>query len=65
MIMDTLTELFRLNQEILWFTTIAVDLSFAILLFRFFGRQGLYASIVISLLLANLQGPKLDRKSVV
>ena len=59
MIMDTLTELFRLNQEILWFTTIAVDLSFAILLFRFFGRQGLYASIVISLLLANLQGPKL------
>ncbi|MFK7865442.1 MAG: queuosine precursor transporter [Pseudohongiellaceae bacterium] len=54
-----LTDLFQQNQELLWFTTIAVDLSFAILLFRLFGRQGLYASIIISLLLANLQGPKL------
>ena len=26
---------------------------------RLYGRQGLYACIVISLLLANLQGPKL------
>lgn len=47
------------NQDLLWFVTIAVDLSFAILLYRLFGRQGLYASIVLSLLLANLQGPKL------
>lgn len=54
-----LTDWFQQHQEILWFTTIAVDLGFAILLFRLFGRQGLYASIVISLLLANLQGPKL------
>ncbi len=59
MIMSTLSEWFGVNQELLWFTTIAVDLTFAILLFRSFGRQGLYASIVISLLLANLQGPKL------
>lgn len=50
---------FSNNQELLWFFTIAVDLSFAILLYRLFGRQGLYASITISLLLANLQGPKL------
>ena len=54
-----LIDWFQHHQEILWFTTIAVDLSFAILLFHLFGRQGLYASIVISLLLANLQGPKL------
>ncbi|MDG2421750.1 MAG: queuosine precursor transporter [Gammaproteobacteria bacterium] len=54
-----LIDWFQVNQEILWFTTIAIDLSFAIILFRVFGRQGLYASIVISLLLANLQGPKL------
>ena len=59
MLMTTLSQWFQLNQELLWFTTIAVDLSFAIILFRFFGRQGLYATIVISLLLANLQGPKL------
>ena len=57
--MSTLADIFQMNQELLWFTTIAVDLTFAILLFRFFGRQGLYASIVMSLLLANLQGPKL------
>lgn len=59
MVTATLSEWFQLHQELLWFTTIAVDLSFAILLFRLFGKQGLYASIVISLLLANLQGPKL------
>jgi len=59
MIFGMLIEWFQVNQEILWFTTIAIDLSFAIILFRVFGRQGLYASIVISLLLANLQGPKL------
>lgn len=56
---STLVQWLELNQELLWITTIAVDLSFAIILFRFFGRQGLYATIIISLLLANLQGPKL------
>ncbi|MFT5691940.1 MAG: putative integral membrane protein (TIGR00697 family) [Oceanicoccus sp.] len=59
MITETLAQLFSTHQELLWFTTIAVDLGFSVLLFRLFGRQGLYASIVISLLLANLQGPKL------
>lgn len=59
MITENLAQLFSNNQELLWFTTIAVDLGFSVLLFRLFGRQGLYASIVISLLLANLQGPKL------
>ncbi|MDG2139916.1 MAG: queuosine precursor transporter [Gammaproteobacteria bacterium] len=56
---STLIQWLELNQELLWIITIAVDLSFAIILFRFFGRQGLYATIIISLLLANLQGPKL------
>jgi uncharacterized integral membrane protein (TIGR00697 family) len=55
----SITEWFQFHQEFLWFFTIVADLSFAIILFRLFGRQGLYASIVISLLLANLQGPKL------
>lgn len=55
----SITEWFQFHQEFLWFFTIGADLSFAIILFRLFGRQGLYASIVISLLLANLQGPKL------
>jgi uncharacterized integral membrane protein (TIGR00697 family) len=59
MITNLFASFFENHQDILWFITIFIDLGFAILLFRLFGRQGLYASIVISLLLANLQGPKL------
>ena len=47
------------QQSLLWLVTLCIDLGTAILLFRLFGKQGLYASIVLSLLLANLQGPKL------
>jgi uncharacterized integral membrane protein (TIGR00697 family) len=54
-----LMNFFTLNQEILWVATIFIDLGCALLMFYMFGRQGLYATIVISLLLANLQGPKL------
>ena len=50
---------FMLNQELLWVATIFIDLGCALIMFYIFGRQGLYATIVISLLLANLQGPKL------
>lgn len=47
------------QQGLLWFITVLVDLGFAIFLYRMFGRYGLYGSIVFSLLLANIQGPKL------
>lgn len=47
------------QQSLLWLLTLGVDLSAAIILYRFFGKQGLYASVILSLLLANLQGPKL------
>lgn len=47
------------NQELLWLLTIVIDLGFAISLYRFFGRYGLYGSIVLSILMANIQGPKL------
>lgn len=59
MLTENLASLFSTHQDLLWVLTIAVDLGLAITLYRLFGRQGLYASIVISLLLANLQGPKL------
>ena len=49
----------QLNQEVLWLLTIVLDLGFAILLYRLFGRYGLYGSIIFSILLANIQGPKL------
>jgi queuosine precursor transporter len=59
MLTDNFAQLFASHQELLWVLTMFLDLGFAILLYRLFGRQGLYASVVISLLLANLQGPKL------
>lgn len=39
--------------------TLALDLSMTLLLYRLFGRLGLTAAIVLAILLANLQGPKL------
>lgn len=47
------------HQWFLWMMTVLIDLSFAILLYRWFGKYGLYGAIVFSLLLANIQGPKL------
>lgn len=47
------------NQEALWLTTVLVDLGFTVLLYRLFGKAGLQVAIATSILLANLQGPKL------
>ncbi len=47
------------HQALLWVATVLLDLGFAVLMFRLFGRYGLYGVIVFSLLLANIQGPKL------
>lgn len=57
--LNYLAHLFQSHQEILWLLTIILDLGSALILYYLFGKQGLYASIVISLLLANIQGPKL------
>ena len=50
---------FSSNQDLLYIITLALDLGFTVLMYRFFGRYGLLACIVLSILLANLQGPKL------
>lgn len=47
------------NQNALWMLTVALDLSLTVLMFRIFGRDGLLGCIVLAILLANLQGPKL------
>jgi uncharacterized integral membrane protein (TIGR00697 family) len=59
MIPETVVTFFHANQNLLWLTTLTLDLSMTLLLYRFFGRLGLTAAIVLSILLANLQGPKL------
>ena len=47
------------HQLSLWVITVLVDLGFAVLAFRLFGRIGLYGVVIFSLLLANIMGPKL------
>ncbi len=50
---------FVLHQDLLWLLTLCLDLGLTILMYRLFGREGLLACIVLAILLANLQGPKL------
>ena len=50
---------FQAKQDLLWLTTVLLDLALTVLMYRIFGRQGLLACIVLAILLSNLQGPKL------
>jgi len=59
LIPDTIAAFFLDHQDLLWFATLAVDLGLTVTMYRLFGRRGLLASIVLAILLANLQGPKL------
>ena len=59
MIPDSIVSFFQTQQELLWFATLALDLSLTLLMYRLFGRIGITAAIVLAILLANLQGPKL------
>ena len=59
MIPDVLREFFLANQEALWLTTLFADLGCTVILYRLFGKTGLQVAIATSILLANLQGPKL------
>ena len=59
-----LQDFFIQNQDLLWLCTLCLDLGMTILLYRLFGRFGLLAAIVLAILLANLQGPKLTVISV-
>ena len=54
-----MTEFFNQQQLLLWILTVFIDLGFAVLCYRLFGRTGLYGVIIFSLLLANIMGPKL------
>lgn len=49
-----------INQEFLWLLTVVYDLGLALLLFRFFGKYGLYTAVILGIMLANLQGGKIS-----
>jgi uncharacterized integral membrane protein (TIGR00697 family) len=56
---QAVVDFFAVNQELLWLTTLCVDLTFTVILYRLFGKAGLQVAIALAILLANLQGPKL------
>ena len=59
MIPEPIVDFFHANQDALWLTTLILDLSLTLVMYRVFGRIGLTVAIVLAILLANLQGPKL------
>jgi len=56
---QSLVEYFGANQELLWLTTLVLDLACTVVLYRLFGKAGLQVAITTAIILANLQGPKL------
>jgi uncharacterized integral membrane protein (TIGR00697 family) len=56
---QSLVQFFAMNQEVLWVTTLLLDLTGTVLLYRMFGKVGLQVAIATAIILANLQGPKL------
>lgn len=51
--------MFPYYTEVLWGLFLFLDLMFILLLFRFFGKAGLYMSITMNIILCNLTVPKL------
>ena len=59
MIPQTVATYFADHQTALWLLALVLDLVMTLVLFRFFGRIGLYGAVVMGIVLANIQGPKL------
>ena len=53
-------DFFSLSQESLWLITVVYDLGLALLLYRFFGKNGLYVAVGLGIVLGNLQGGKVS-----
>ena len=56
---QSIADYYAANQELLWLTTLFVDLGCTLVLYRLFGKAGLQVAIALAILMANLQGPKL------
>jgi uncharacterized integral membrane protein (TIGR00697 family) len=50
---------FATHQNLLWIFIVSVDLSMTLLLYRLFGKMGLYSVVILNIMLSNFQGPKL------
>lgn len=56
---DFLSHFLQQQTEILWLLCLCLDLMFSLLLYRLYGSRGLYAAVMVGIMIANLQGPKL------
>jgi uncharacterized integral membrane protein (TIGR00697 family) len=52
-------DFFTQHQNLLWLLTVAIDLSLTLVLYRLFGKMGLYSIVILNIMLSNFQGPKL------
>ncbi|MCP3999972.1 MAG: queuosine precursor transporter [Gammaproteobacteria bacterium] len=59
MIPEFIQTFYQGHQNLLWLTTVILDLGITIGMYRLFGRDGLLGCIILAILLANIQGPKL------
>ena len=56
---ETLADFAGAHQNALWIFVVLLDLGVTLLLFKVFGKTGLYAVIVLNIMLSNLIGPKI------
>jgi uncharacterized integral membrane protein (TIGR00697 family) len=56
---NSLIDYLSQHPEQLWLGMVCIDLGFTLLMFRLFGKLGLYSVIVFDYVLCNIQGPKL------
>ncbi len=49
-----------LSQESLWLVVVFYDLLLVVILYKFFGKYGLYTAVILGIILGNLQGGKVS-----
>ncbi|MCV6637034.1 queuosine precursor transporter [Candidatus Albibeggiatoa sp. nov. NOAA] len=59
MLPQEVVDFFSTYQDLLWLVTVAIDLAITLLLYRLFGKMGLYSIVILNIMLSNLQGPKI------
>jgi uncharacterized integral membrane protein (TIGR00697 family) len=59
MVPASMLEYFTQNQSMLWVFTVCFDLGLTLVMFRWFGKAGLYSVIVLNAVLCNIQALKL------
>jgi uncharacterized integral membrane protein (TIGR00697 family) len=59
MVPQPMLEFFSQNQSLLWVITVCFDLGLTLVMFRCFGKAGLYTVIVLNAVLCNIQALKL------